>query len=235
MRYVGEWVAAVVAETREQASDGAAEPFKVDYETLPVVIDAEEALKEGAPQLHEGVPGNLCAHVIYGEKAAVEEAIDEGAEVVVRQKVTIPRQLHQPPETRATIAQYDAFTGEYTLWTNTQIPHGNRFLICSLVLGIPYNKLRVIVPNIGGAYGSKGYLYQDAPLMLVLAKEVGRPVKWVDSRENLRGTTVHAAGRCSTPRSRVRSDGKITALCGHQLRRILAPTRPPTARALRSS
>ena len=156
VRYVGEWVAAVVAESRQQAHD-AVSAIEVDYELLPVVTTAEDALKEGASQLHDSVPGNLCAHVTYGEKAATAEAISQ-SEVVVRQKLRIPRQLHQPIETRATLAQYDPTSEEYTLWTNTQIPHGNRFLISSLVLGIPYNKLRVIVPHIGGSYGSKGYL-----------------------------------------------------------------------------
>jgi carbon-monoxide dehydrogenase large subunit len=174
VRYVGEWVAAVVAETRQQAYDAVA-AIDVEYERLPVVTTAEDALRPGAPQLHETAPGNLCARVSFGDKAAADRAVEE-AEVVVRQKFTIPRQLHQANETRATLARYDAASEEYTLWTNTQIPHGNRFMISSLVLGIPYNKLRVIVPNIGGSYGSKGYLSQDAPLMLVLAKEVGRPL-----------------------------------------------------------
>jgi carbon-monoxide dehydrogenase large subunit len=210
VRYVGEWVAAVVAETREQAVDAVA-AIQVDYEPLPVITGAEEALAPGAPQLHDAVPGNLCAHMIYGDKAKTEEAI-KSAEVVVRQKVTIPRQLHQAPETRATLAQYDPAGDEYTLWTNTQIPHGNRFLISALVLGIPYNKLRVIAPNIGASYGSKGYLYQDAPLMLVLAREVGRPVKWVDTRENLARTTVHARGQVQHATLAGTRDGKITAL-----------------------
>lgn len=210
VRYVGEWVAAVVAETRQQAYD-ALSAIHVDYEPLPVVITAEDALRPGAPQLHESVPGNLCAHISFGDKTATDEAI-HNSEVVVRQKLTIPRQLHQANETRATIAKYDPATAEYTLWTNTQIPHGNRFMISSLVLGIPYNKLRVIVPNIGGSYGSKGYLYQDAPLLLVLAKELGRPVKWVDTREGLSHTTVHARGQVQYVTLAGNRDGKITAL-----------------------
>jgi carbon-monoxide dehydrogenase large subunit len=210
VRYVGEWVAAVVAETRQQAYD-ALKAIDVEYERLPVVTTAEDALRPGAPQLHETAPGNLCAHVSFGDKAATDAAIEQ-AEVVVRQKFTIPRQLHQANETRATIARYDAASDEYTLWTNTQIPHGNRFMISSLVLGIPYNKLRVIVPNIGGSYGSKGYLYQDAPLMLVLAKEVGRPVKWVDTREGLSLTTVHARGQVQYATLAGNRDGKISAL-----------------------
>ena len=210
VRYVGEWVAAVVAETRQQAYD-AVKAINVDYEPLPIVRSAEEALKAGAPQLHDSVPGNLCAHVTYGDKSAVDDAISK-AEVVIRQNLTIPRQLHQALETRATIAQFDPATDEYTLWTNTQIPHGNRFMICNLVMGIPYNKLRVIVPHIGAGYGSKGYLYQDAPLMLVLAKAVGRPVKWVDTREGLPRTTVHARGQLQHATLAGNRDGKITAL-----------------------
>jgi aerobic carbon-monoxide dehydrogenase large subunit len=210
VRYVGEWVAAVVAETRQQAYD-AVKAIDVDYEPLPIVRSAEEALKAGAPQLHDSVPGNLCAHVTYGDKSAVDDAISK-AEVVIRQNLTIPRQLHQALETRATIAQFDPATDEYTLWTNTQIPHGNRFMICNLVMGIPYNKLRVIVPHIGAGYGSKGYLYQDAPLMLVLAKAVGRPVKWVDTREGLPRTTVHARGQLQHATLAGNRDGKITAL-----------------------
>ena len=79
-------------------------------------------------------------------------------------------------------------------------------------MGLPYNKLRVIVPNIGGAYGSKGYLYQDAPLLLFLAKEVGRPVKWVDNRATLPYTTVHARGQEQDATLAGTRDGKITAL-----------------------
>jgi carbon-monoxide dehydrogenase large subunit len=210
VRYAGEWVAAVVAGTREQAYDALPE-IHVEYEPLPAVTRAEDALAPGAPQLHETVPGNLCAHVTYGDKAATDAAI-ASAEVSVRLKVTIPRQLHQPVEPRATIAQFDHGTEEYTLWTNTQIPHGNRFMICNLVMGIPYNKLRVIVPAIGGAYGSKGYLYQDAPLMLFLAREVGRPVKWVDTREGLSMTTVHSRGQVQYATIAGNRDGRITAL-----------------------
>jgi carbon-monoxide dehydrogenase large subunit len=210
VRYVGDWVAAVVAETRQQAYD-ALSVIQVDYERLPVVTTAEAALREGAPQLHDSVPGNLCAHVEYGDRAVVEKAIQD-ADVVVRQKMNIPRQLHQAIETRSTITQFDPATQEYTLWTNTQIPHGNRFMICNLVLGIPYNSLKVIVPNIGGSFGSKGYLYQDAPLLLVLSKEVGRPLKWVDTREGLSRSTVHARGQVPFGTLAGSRDGKITAL-----------------------
>lgn len=210
VRYVGDWMAAVVAETRQEAYD-ALDGIDVEFEMLPVVTTAEETLKPGAPQLHETVPGNLCAHIEYGDKAATEKAIAE-SEVVVRQKITIPRQIHQAGEPRATVAQYDVGTEEYTMWTNTQIPHGNRFMICALVMGIPYNKLKVIVPNIGGSFGSKGYLYQDGPLLLFLAKEVGRPVKWIDTRVGLSRSTVHARGQVPYATLAGSRDGKFSAL-----------------------
>ena len=210
VRYVGEHVAAVVAETRQQAYD-ALSAIQVDYEPLPAVVDAEEALKEGAPQLHATVPNNLCTHVIHGNKEAAENAI-AAAEVVVRQRLSCQRVIHHAEEPRGTLATYDAQTGEYTLWTNTQIPHGNRFLITQLVFGIPYNKLRVIVPHIGGSYGSKGYVYATEPLLLFLAREVGRPVKWVDTRWGLTRSTVHGRDQKSDVTLAGTLDGKITAL-----------------------
>ncbi len=218
VRYNGEWVAAVVAETREQAY-AALPAITVDYEALPSVTNAEAALAPGAPQLHETVPGNLCTRVTYGDKAATDEAI-KSADVSVELKITIPRQLHEPLEPRATLAKYDPATEEYTLWTNTQIPHGNRFMICNLVMGIPYNKLRVIVPAIGGSYGSKGYLYQDAPLMLFLAKELGRPVRWIDTREGLSVTTVHSRGQDPIRHAGGHEGRQDHGAVGDQLRRL---------------
>ncbi len=208
-RYVGEWVAIVAAETREQAY-AAVPAVKVDYEPLPAVADAEESLKEGAPLLHDEAPGNLCTHFPIGDRDAAEKAVAE-AEVVVQQKIVIPRQVHNAVETRASVGNYDPETGEYTLWTNTQIPAGNHYMIASLVLGVPYNKVRVIAPHIGGGYGSKGYLYPDAPLVLLLSRLVGRPVKWVDTREGLFRTTVHARGQTHYATIAGSRDGKISA------------------------
>jgi carbon-monoxide dehydrogenase large subunit len=210
VRFVGEYVAAVVAETRQQAYD-AVDAIEVEYEPLPVVLDAEEALKEGAPQIHDAVPGNLNAHATHGDREATEKAI-AGAEVVVRQRFRNQRMINNAIETRGSVGLYDEATGDYTLWTNTQIPHANRFLISQYVLGIPYNKLRVIVPNIGGSNGSKGYLYQDAPLVLFLSKETGRPVKWVDTRWGLPRTTVNTRGQIQDVVLAGTKDGRITAL-----------------------
>lgn len=210
VRYVGEFVAVVVAETRQQAYD-ALTGIQVDYEPLPAVTTAEDALKPDAPQLHESVPGNLNQYNAYGDKEATERAI-AAAEVVVRQRLRFPRIIHNAVEPRGTLAAYDPDTEEYTLWTNTQIPHGNRFLLCQLVMGIPYNKLRVIVPEIGGSYGSKGYLYADTAITLFVAKAIGRPVKWVDTRKGVVCSTVHARDQVQDVAIAGNRDGKITAL-----------------------
>ncbi|BAY97353.1 putative carbon-monoxide dehydrogenase large subunit [Tolypothrix tenuis PCC 7101] len=210
VRYVGDFVAVVVAQTRQQAYD-ALKGIKVEYEPLPVVTDAEEALQPNAPQLYDNIPGNLNQYASYGDKEATEKAI-ASAEVIIKQKIRIPRVIANSSETRATIADYNPETGDYTLWTNTQIPHGNRFLLSQLVLGIPFNKLRVIVPHMGGSYGSKGYLYQDTAITLFLAKELGRPVKWVDTRQGLARTTVHSHDHIEYATLAGNRDGKITAL-----------------------
>jgi carbon-monoxide dehydrogenase large subunit len=210
VRYVGEFVAVVVAESRQQAYEAVA-AIQVDYEPLPVVIDAEEALQPEAPQLHEAVPNNLNQHVSHGDKEAALNAIAE-ADVVIRQRLRNQRVIHNAIEPRATLGAYDEESQEYTLWTNTQIPHGNRFLLSQLVLGIPYNKLRVIVPHIGGGFGSKGYLYPETAIVLFLAKQLGRPIKWVDTRRGLARSTVHARDQIQYVTLAGTQDGKITAL-----------------------
>jgi aerobic carbon-monoxide dehydrogenase large subunit len=210
VRYIGDQVAVVVAETRQQAY-AALPTIKVDYEPLPVVTNAEEALKEGAPQLHETVPNNRNTYLSHGDKEATAQAI-ANAEVVITQRIYNQRMIHNALEPRGSIGHYDADTGQYTLWTNTQIPHANRFLISQFILGIPYNKLRVIVPNIGGSYGSKGYVYSTEPLVLFVAKEVGRPVKWVDTRWGLARSTVQARDQIEDVTLAGTRDGKITAL-----------------------
>lgn len=210
VRYVGEFVAVVVAESRQQAYD-ALKGIEVDYEPLPIILDAEKALQPDAPQLHDTVPGNLNQYNSYGYKEATTQAIAE-AEVVVEQRIRNPRVIHNSVEPRGSIGSYKPETQEYTLWTNTQIPHGNRFLLSQLVMGIPYNKLRVIAPHIGDSFGSKGYMYADAALVLFLAKELGRPVKWIDTRQGLARSTVHARDQIHYATLAGTKDGKITAL-----------------------
>jgi carbon-monoxide dehydrogenase large subunit len=210
VRFIGDPVAAVVAETPAQAS-AALSAIAVDYELLPAVVTPQNALEEGAPQLHEAVPKNLNAYWTCGDREATDRAISE-ADVVVTQTIYNQRTINSPIEPRGAVGQYDAVTGEYTLWASTQSPHNHRLLLAFAVLGIPYNKLRVISPTIGGSFGTKGYLYPDMPLVLFLARELGRPVKWVDTREGMMRSTVQGRDHLQHATLAGTRDGKITAL-----------------------
>ena len=210
VRYIGDPVAVVVAETRAQAFD-ALDAIHVDYHPLPVVIDPEEALKEGAPQLHAEVPKNLNAYIPYGDREGTERAISD-AEVVITRNIRNQRTINSPIEPRSAIGEYDPATGEYTLRASTQSPHDHRLLLALMVLGVPFNKVRVIAPEIGGSFGTKGYLYADMPLVLYLARELGRPVKWVDTRRDLMRSTVQGRDQMMYATLAGSRDGKITAL-----------------------
>ncbi len=210
VRFVGDQVAVVVAETRQQAAD-AVEAIQVDYEVLPAVTTAEEALKRTAPQLHDTVPGNLCMSAPIGDKAAADEAI-AAAEVVVTETIRNQRMMANTVEARGAVGSYDASTGDYTLWTNVQPVHPIRLLIALYVLGVPYNKVRVIAPAIGSSLGAKGYLFADGPLVLWLSKAVGRPVKWLDTRSSNARSTPHGRDLIAHATLAGNQDGKITAL-----------------------
>ncbi|WP_084650892.1 molybdopterin-dependent oxidoreductase [Runella zeae] len=210
VRFVGDQLAAVVAETRQQAYD-ALDKIKVEYEALPVILDAEEAVKDGAPQLHETAPNNTMIHTVFGDKDATQAAIDE-SEVVVEQRIYNQRLMHNTLEVRGVLAQHDPATNQHTIWTNTQIPYPHRLLISLYVLGIPYNKLRVIVPYMGESNGCKGNLYPDTPLVLWMARELGRPVKWVDTRAGFSRNTAQSRDQIQHVKIAGTKDGKITAL-----------------------
>ena len=210
VRYVGDPVAVVVAETEYQAQD-ALKAIHVEYEPLPVVIDAEAAVQDGAPQLHSEVPHNLNAYIPYGDKNAADEAI-RNAEVVITHAIHIPRTINSPIEPRAAIGQYESSSGDFTLWATSQSPHNHRLLLAFAILGVPYNKIRLISPKIGGSFGTKGYVYPDMPLVLYLARELGRPVKWVDTREGLMRSTVQGRDQKMTATLAGTRKGKILAL-----------------------
>lgn len=209
-RFAGDQLAAVVAETRQQAYD-ALDKIKVEYEALPVVLDPEEALKEGAPLLHETAPNNLMIHTIFGDKEAVDKAIEE-SEVIVEQRIYNQRMMHNTLEVRGVLAQHDPATNQHTIWTNTQIPYPHRLLISLYVLGIPYNKLRVVVPYMGESNGCKGNLYPDTPLVLWMARELGRPIKWIDTRAGFSRNTAQSRDQVQYVKIAGTKDGKITAL-----------------------
>jgi carbon-monoxide dehydrogenase large subunit len=210
VRYIGDPVAAVVADTPYQAHD-AIKAIQVEYELLPVVTDPREALKDTAPLLHDTVPNNLNAYWTCGDKDGTDAAI-AAAEVVIELDLVNQRTINNPMEPRSSVGEYDHATGDYTLHATSQSPHNHRFLLAALVLGIPFNKLRLIATNIGGSFGTKGYLYPDMALVLYLAKELGKPVKWVDTRNGLMRSTVQGRDHTQKVVLAGTRDGQISAV-----------------------
>jgi carbon-monoxide dehydrogenase large subunit len=190
VKWTGEGVAAVVAETAAQAVD-ALELITVDWEPLPAVTDAEKALADGAPQLHENAPNNRVFDWQVGDKAATDAAF-ANAEVVVSQRLVNHRLIPNPMEVRGDIGWYNPGTDEYTIWMSSQTPHIQRLLLAAFVMGVPEQKIRCISPDVGGAFGSKIYCYADMALTLFASKLMGgRPIKWVESRRESFGSTIH--------------------------------------------
>ena len=190
VKWTGEGVAAVIAETPEQAFD-ALEAILVDYEPLPTVVDAEKATQPGAPQLHENAPNNIVFDWTVGDKSGTDAAVD-AAEVVVRQRIVNQRLIPNPMETRGDIGLYNPGTDEYTIWMSSQTPHIQRILLAIFVMGIPEHKLRCISPDVGGAFGTKIFCYADYVVVLHASKRLGgRAVKWIESRRENYQSTIH--------------------------------------------
>lgn len=211
VRQVGDPVAVVVAESIYQAND-ALEAIDVDYEELGVVTDAREAIRDGAPQLHENAANNVVMHWTCGVDAdTVDKSLSE-AEVRISQSIHNQRLIPTAMEPRGSIGYYDPGTDEYTLWATSQAPHVHKLVIAAFVLGIPEQKIRVIAPDVGGGFGSKIFVYFDMPLMLWLSRQVGRPVKFFEDRtENFLHTT-HGRDHHTDIEIGANKDGTITAL-----------------------
>jgi carbon-monoxide dehydrogenase large subunit len=208
VRYVGDCVAVVVAESRYQAQD-ALELIDVDYDPLPVTVDPQKATAKGAPQLHADIAGNQAFHwtVAGGDL----DAAFAKADVVVKDRIIQQRLIPTAMETRGCVAKWSAATGELTLWNTTQNPHIVRFL-SSLVTGVPEDKLRVIAPEVGGGFGSKIPTIPGDFLTAFCAIKLGRPVKWSETRsENYQGTT-HGRDHIQDVELAATRDGKILGL-----------------------
>ena len=180
VRYVGDHVAVVVAETYYQAKD-AAELVNVDYDMLPAVVSPAEALADGAPQVHDEAPGNACYVWEHGDKAATEAAFQKAAHVT-RLDLVNNRLIPNAIEPRAAIGSYSRGEDRYTLYTTTQNPHVIRMLMSAFVLGLPEHKVRVVAPDVGGGFGSKIFHYAEEAVLTWASKQVGRPIKWTAER-----------------------------------------------------
>ena len=180
VRHVGDPVAVVVAETRDQARD-AAEAIAVEYEVLPVAASLAAAQAPGAPAVHDDLPSNLCYDWEIGDAAAVDAAFARAAHRVVFE-TTNNRLVPNAMEPRAALGDYDTTSGEHTLYTTSQNPHVIRLLMGAFVLNIPESKLRVVAPDVGGGFGSKIYHYAEEAFCTYAARVLKRPVKWTCSR-----------------------------------------------------
>jgi len=209
---VGDPVAVVVAETLAQAID-AAEAVHVVWDLLPAVVNAKRATEAGAPQLHEEAPNNIVLEWECGKDAATVDAALSASDVRVSQSIVNQRLIPTPMETRGSIGRYDPGTGDYTLWATSQAPHVHRLLLAAFVLGVPEQKIRVIVPDMGGGFGCKIFVYYDMALTLALSKKVGgRPVKFVEDRSENYLTTTHGRDHITDLEIGASNDGHITAI-----------------------
>ena len=208
VRFVGEAVAVVVAQSQDAAED-AARLVDVSYDSLPAVVDAEATTRDGAPQIHAEAPSNISWE--WGVNGGDIDAASAQAEVVVRQRIVNQRLIPNAMETRNVIADYNRGTNQLTIWTSTQVPHLVR-LATALATGHPEHQLRAVAPDVGGGFGSKICPYVDEIVIAMVAKRLGKPVKWVESREENYLATNHGRDHIQDVEIMGQRDGTITGL-----------------------
>jgi CO/xanthine dehydrogenase Mo-binding subunit len=208
VRYSGEPVAVVVAESRYVAED-AAEIVAVDYEPLPVVVDPVEALADGAPVLHEARGSNLAA-TFEIERGDVDAAFAE-ADLVLEETIRCGRHAAVPLETRGLLAEVEPGTGMLTVWGAAKVIHVNKRILASL-LDWPEERIRLVEVSVGGGFGARGEFYPEDFLIPWTTVRLGRPVSWTEDREeNLRATN-HSREQVHEVAMALRSDGTVLAL-----------------------
>ena len=180
VRYVGDQVAVVIAESKAIARD-AGELVEVDYDELPAVAGLLAASADGAPLVWDEAPGNICYDWEIGDQAATEAAF-ANAKQIASIDVVNNRLIANAMEPRSAIGEYDSGKDEHTLYTTSQNPHVIRLLMGAFVMGIPEHKLRVIAPDVGGGFGSKIFHYAEEAIVTWAAKKIKRPIKWTAER-----------------------------------------------------
>jgi carbon-monoxide dehydrogenase large subunit len=206
VRYVGEPVALIVAETRHQALD-AAERIEVAYDPLPSICRAQDAIAPGAPLLTEAVPANLCLDWHWGQQVEVADTL-QTAPHVVTVALNNHRIVTNPMEPRGAVGLYD---GRYTLHLSSQNLHGNRD-VAARALGVEPSQVRFIAPDVGGGFGAKNFAYAEHTLMLWAARRTGRAVKWIATRSETFLTDHQARDHLATATLALDGDGRFQAL-----------------------
>jgi carbon-monoxide dehydrogenase large subunit len=201
-------VAAVVARTRAEAQD-AANAIEVEYEALPAVSNAEDAIKPGAPLAREEIDSNIC-YTLTKNGGDVDKAF-AAADHVFTMHIASPRQVALAMEPRGIIASPDPFGKTLSVWLSTQGPHRARAEIAN-VLGFPEHKIHLIAPDVGGGFGSKGPVYREDIVACYLALKLRKPIKWVATRSEDFITTIQGRDQAMTSEMALRKDGKILGL-----------------------
>ncbi|CDX12402.1 putative carbon-monoxide dehydrogenase large subunit, coxL-like protein [Mesorhizobium sp. ORS 3324] len=210
VRYVGDAVVIVIADTKGQARD-ASEAVEITYKELKAVVDATKALQPGAPQIHAEAENNLIFDWEIGDGKAVDAAIKSAAHVT-RMKIVNNRLVPNAMEPRAALGHYDKAEDHYTCWTTSQNPHVARLVMSAFYNVAPENKLRVIAPDVGGGFGSKIYIYPEEIVCLWASKKTGVPVKWAADRTESFLADAHGRDHVSTVEMAFDKDNRITGL-----------------------
>ena len=211
VRYVGDHVAMVVADTIEQAKN-AAEAVEVEYDVLPAVVRVTDAAK--ATALHEAAPDNHCYKWAIGDKGQVDAAFAKAAHIT-KLDLTNNRLVPNAMEPRAAIGSYSRANDEYTLYVSNQNPHVERLLMTAFVLGLPEHKVRVIAPDVGGGFGSKIYLYAEDVCLTWAAKQLNCSIKWNCDRSEAFLSDAHGRDHVSHAEIAMDKDGKFLAMRVH--------------------
>ena len=215
VRYVGDHVACVVAETLHQARD-AAELVEVEYEELPACVSPAQARDTGQPQVHDGIARNTVYEWELGEQAAVDQAIASAAHVT-RIDLVNNRLIPNAIEPRAAIADYDPGDDTFQLYTTSQNPHVARLVISAFIGVAPEHKLHVIAPDVGGGFGSKIFIYAEECVCLLASKRVRRPVKWTGERTEAFMSDAHGRDHVTHAELAMDAEGNFTALKVHTI------------------
>ncbi len=208
VRYVGDAVAVVIAESRALARI-AAESVEVDYEELPVVATTAAAMADGAVQIHDNAPGNQIYDWELGDEAATDAGLASAAHVTTL-NLTNNRLSPNPMEPRSAVATYDDAEEHYTLYTTSQNPHVARLVLSAFYNVAPEHKLRVIAPDVGGGFGAKIYIYPEEITCLWAAMKTNRSVKWTADRSEAFVTDAHGRDHVTTAHMGFDNDGRIT-------------------------
>ena len=208
-RHVGDPVAVVIADSQDAALD-AADLVTVDWDVKPSVTATAGATQAGAAQVHAAAPGNVAFKWELG--GGDIDAAFKSADVVVKKRIVNQRLVANAMEPRACVARFEESSGDLTLWVTSQNPHVHRLLMCAFVLGIPEHKVRVIAPDVGGAFGSKIFLYNEEVVCSWASRQIKRPIRWTSTRREAYMTDAQGRDHVTDAAMAMSKDGKILGL-----------------------